>query len=123
MFLSFKRSKTLSIATCVEPQSKTRFPCFDSWQINSKIIVVLPEPGGPSSIAKSGVDSAFSTNSLCSSFPLLFSSVKTIHSLINSFLGSCQFTISFFSNNLIKLECSATGIFCNVKTASNCLRS
>ena len=62
-------SSRLSTATCVETQKSTRFRRETSCKTSSHRTVVLPDPGGPSKKAKSGVPSAFSTNSRCNADP------------------------------------------------------
>ena len=45
------------------------------------MVVVFPEPGGPSNIAKSLVFNAFWTKFLCSKQPLIFSLLKNRFSI------------------------------------------
>ncbi|HVV86145.1 MAG TPA: hypothetical protein VHE35_23975, partial [Kofleriaceae bacterium] len=59
----------------------TRKPRATSWSTSSQIAWVLPEPGGPSRNAKSGVASAFVTESRCSRVPSQRSSASTNHDL------------------------------------------
>ncbi len=62
-------SSTLSTATWVDATISTFFPDLHSLSMISIRVLVFPDPGGPSRIAKSFVDSAISTNLLCSSVP------------------------------------------------------
>ena len=122
-FWSFSLSRTLSIATCVLPQSNIRLPCFMIWHISSKMTVVFPEPGGPSRIAKSGVFKALLTKLLCSLHPLRLSSVNTSQFVMKLFSGYCQRVCNLSLKSLMRFTCSLTGWFLSVLIASSCFSS
>ena len=88
--------------------------------------VVLPDPGGPSRIVKSGEFIALMTKLLCSDVPSLSLSHKNSQSMVSSKLipsGWFQCTLSIGSNSLSKSLCSGDGRHLSVSTAFNCFLS